>query len=206
MTAFWIAAGLLTALVLALLCRPLLRRRDAAGASRKALNAAIYRDQMAELERDLQGGSLSREDYAVARDELELYYQPLISVSRNCVTGMEALIRWHHPTHGLISPSRFIQLAEDAGMIHDISRWVLETGCAQLAVWLRQFPDLRLTTNLSSRDFDESDLADTVSRALSSNGLAAASLELEITENLLLEKWALGPQEKDMVIMQPQVF
>lgn len=71
MTAFWIAAGLLTALVLALLCRPLLRRRDAAGASRKALNAAIYRDQMAELERDLQGGSLSREDYAVARDELE---------------------------------------------------------------------------------------------------------------------------------------
>ena len=71
MTAFWIAAGLLTALVLALLCRPLLHRRDATGASRKALNAAIYRDQMAELERDLQSGVLSRDDYAVARDELE---------------------------------------------------------------------------------------------------------------------------------------
>ena len=71
MTAFWIAAGLLTALVLALLCRPLLHRREATGASRKALNAAIYRDQMAELERDLQSGVLSRDDYAVARDELE---------------------------------------------------------------------------------------------------------------------------------------
>ena len=124
---------------------------------------------------------------ALARGEFELHYQPLISLSRDRVTGMEALVRWRHPTHGLVAPSRFIHFAEEAGIIHEISRWVLETGCAQLALWRRQFPELRLTTNLSSRDFDHSDLADTVARTLSRNGLAPGNLELEITENLLLE-------------------
>ncbi len=139
---------------------------------------ASYRTRVS-LENDLRR--------AIAQHEFELHYQPLVSLSRDRITAVEALVRWRHPTHGLVAPSRFIHFAEETGVIHEISRWVLETGCAQLAVWLRQFPDLRLTTNLSSRDFDESDLADTVSRALSSNGLAAASLELEITENLLLE-------------------
>ena len=124
---------------------------------------------------------------ALARSEFELHYQPLISLSHDRVTGMEALVRWRHPTHGLVAPSGFIHFAEEAGLIHEISRWVLETGCAQLALWRRHFPDLRLTTNLSSRDFDHADLSDTVSRTLSRNGLAASSLEVEIAESLLLE-------------------
>jgi EAL domain-containing protein (putative c-di-GMP-specific phosphodiesterase class I) len=100
---------------------------------------------------------------------------------------MEALVRWRHPSHGLIAPSRFIQLAEEAGFIHEISKWVLETGCKQLAVWRRRHPTLRLSANLSSRDFDCSDLGDMVSLALSRNGLPADCLELEVTERLLLE-------------------
>jgi len=139
---------------------------------------ATYRARVS-LEKELR--------QALTRNELELHYQPLISLSCDSVTGMEALVRWRHPAHGLIAPSRFIQLAEEAGIIHEISKWVLETGCAQLAVWRRRHPGLRLSANLSSRDFDRSDLADTVSLTLSRNGLPADSLELEVSERLLLE-------------------
>ncbi len=139
---------------------------------------ATYRTRVS-LEKELR--------QALTRNELELHYQPLVSLSRDCITGMEALVRWRHPSHGLIAPSRFIQLAEEAGIIHEISKWVLETGCAQLAVWRRRYPDLRLSANLSSRDFDRTDLSDTVSLALSRNGLPADCLELEVTERLLLE-------------------
>ena len=139
---------------------------------------ASYRTRVS-LEKELR--------QAIARNEFELHYQPLISIAHDRIVGLEALVRWQHPSHGLVAPSRFIHFAEEAGIIHEISRWVLETGCAQLAAWRRQFPELRLTTNLSSRDFDQSDLADTVSRTLSRNGLAANSLELEIAESLLLE-------------------
>ncbi|KAB2966378.1 EAL domain-containing protein [Zoogloea sp.] len=124
---------------------------------------------------------------ALSRQELELHYQPLVSVSRNCITGMEALVRWRHPRHGLVSPSRFIHMAEDAGIIHEISRWVIETGCAQLASWRQDHPELRLSANLSARDFDHPELDLSISRALSRNGLSAGSLELEITERLLVE-------------------
>ncbi|MBN9696031.1 MAG: EAL domain-containing protein [Zoogloea sp.] len=124
---------------------------------------------------------------ALSRQELELHYQPLVSVSRNCITGMEALLRWRHPRHGLVAPARFIHLAEDAGIMHEISRWVIETGCAQLASWRQDHPDLRLSANLSARDFDHPELDLSISRALSCNGLPAGSLELEITERLLAE-------------------
>lgn len=124
---------------------------------------------------------------AIARNELELHYQPQISLSRNCVTGMEALLRWRHPTHGLVGPSRFIQLAEEAGIIHEISTWVLDTACAQLARWRLQYPALRLSANLSSLDFAHNDLGETVSRALSRNGLPADCLDLEVTESVLLD-------------------
>ncbi len=124
---------------------------------------------------------------ALSRQELELHYQPLVSLSRNCITGMEALLRWRHPRHGLVAPARFIHLAEDAGIMHEISRWVIETGCAQLASWRQDHPDLRLSANLSARDFDHPELDLSISRALSRNGLPAGSLELEITERLLAE-------------------
>lgn len=125
---------------------------------------------------------------ALSRKELELHYQPLISLSRGAITGMEALVRWRHPVHGVVAPSRFIQMAEEAGIIHEITRWVLDTACAQFSSWRRRYPNLRLSTNLSARDFDHSDLDDVVSRVLARYGLPADSLEVEITERLLLEQ------------------
>ncbi|MBN8284224.1 EAL domain-containing protein [Zoogloea sp.] len=125
---------------------------------------------------------------ALGRKELELHYQPLISLSRGAITGMEALVRWRHPVHGVVAPSRFIQMAEEAGIIHEITRWVLDTACAQFSSWRRRYPNLRLSTNLSARDFDHSDLDDVVSRVLARYGLPADSLEVEITERLLLEQ------------------
>lgn len=124
---------------------------------------------------------------ALARHELEVHYQPLISLSRNGIAGMEALVRWRHPVHGVVAPARFIQLAEEAGIIHDVTRWVLDAACAQLATWRARYPNLRLSTNLSARDFDHSNLLDTVSRTLERHNLPAHSLEFEITERLLLE-------------------
>ncbi|HMV17521.1 MAG TPA: EAL domain-containing protein [Zoogloea sp.] len=124
---------------------------------------------------------------AISNRELELFYQPRVSLSRNQVTGMEALIRWRHRNHGLVAPSRFLQLAEEVGIMPDISRWVLETACAQLSAWRRLYPELRLATNLSLRDFDRADLNDAIYKALAQHNLPPDSLELEITENLLLE-------------------
>lgn len=137
---------------------------------------ASYRSR-ASLEKELR--------HAVTHNELELHYQPLVSLSRDRISGMEALVRWRHPTHGLVAPARFIHSAEEAGIMHEISRWVLDTACAQIALWRRQFPELRLTTNLSPRDFEHADLADTVQRALTRHGLPPASLELEVSESLL---------------------
>lgn len=149
-----------------------------------------FRERLA-LEKELR--------QAIARSELALDYQPLISLSRNCVTGVEALLRWHHPTRGLIAPAYFIQLAEDAGFIHEISRWVLDTACAQVSTWRRRYPELRLVANLSPRDFDRADLGEHISRTLSRNGLPAACLEVEIHENLLLEdSERIAPLVKDL--------
>lgn len=124
---------------------------------------------------------------ALSRQELELHYQPVVSLSSNRITGMEALVRWRHPRHGLMPPARFIHMAEDAGILHELSRWVIDTGCAQLASWHQDHPDLRLSTNLFVRDFDHPELDLSISRALSRNGLPAGSLELEITERALAE-------------------
>lgn len=139
---------------------------------------ATYRARVS-LEKELR--------LALGRNELELHYQPLVSLSRSAITGMEALVRWRHPVHGVVAPSRFIQMAEEAGIIHEITRWVLNTACAQISSWRRRYPNLRLSTNLSARDFDHSDLDDVVSRALARYSLPADSLEVEITERLLLE-------------------
>ncbi|MBL8458792.1 MAG: EAL domain-containing protein [Zoogloea sp.] len=139
---------------------------------------ATYRARVS-LEKELR--------QALGRNELELHYQPLVSLSRSAITGMEALVRWRHPVHGVVAPSRFIQMAEEAGIIHEITRWVLDTACAQFSSWRRRYPNLRLSTNLSARDFDHSDLDDVISRVLARYSLPADSLEVEITERLLLE-------------------
>jgi len=118
--------------------------------------------------------------------ELELRYQPQVSLSRRQLVGMEALVRWRHPVHGLLEPARFIGVAEEAGLITRISDWVLDEACAQLARWRADFGDLRMAVNLSPRDFEKGDVVERVTAALERHRLPAPALDVEITENLMM--------------------
>jgi diguanylate cyclase (GGDEF)-like protein len=121
---------------------------------------------------------------ALARNELELFYQPLMNAENGRATGFEALLRWQHPERGMISPAVFIPLAEEIGLIKPIGAWVLRRACADAALW----PDgVKVAVNLSPAQFRDSSLPGIVSAALEASGLAAERLELEITESLLLQ-------------------
>jgi diguanylate cyclase (GGDEF)-like protein/PAS domain S-box-containing protein len=124
---------------------------------------------------------------ALLQDEFELYYQPQIELGSGAVVGLEALIRWRHPSLGLVYPDRFIQLAEETGLIVPIGAWVLRTACRQSRDWqLAGYGLLRIAVNLSARQFAEPDLVREISRVLEETGLAAGSLEIEITESLVM--------------------
>lgn len=121
---------------------------------------------------------------AMERNELELYYQPVVSLHDDKVVGFEALARWNHRIKGFIPPSAFIPIAEDTGMMTGLGEWALTEACSKIA----QLPgDLCLAVNLSPVQFSAPDLVDVVQRALIMSGLAPQRLELEITESLLLE-------------------
>jgi diguanylate cyclase (GGDEF)-like protein/PAS domain S-box-containing protein len=135
-----------------------------------------------ELENDLRG--------ALQRDEFELHYQPIVSLRTGEVQAVEALLRWHHPTRGLIPPHRFVRLAEQARLIVPIGRWVLRHACTQARAWQQRFPRhaaLALTVNLSARQLREDGLIADVTEALEESGLDSRSLVLEITESLVVE-------------------
>ena len=121
---------------------------------------------------------------AVERDELVLHYQPLVSLGSGDVAGYEALLRWNRPGHGLVPPGTFIGIAEETRMIVPIGEWVLRQACRQLQEWQKGGrPDLRISVNLSPRQFQQNDLCETVVRALEESGIAPRHLELEITES-----------------------
>lgn len=124
---------------------------------------------------------------AIVNSEFELYYQPKISVINFKVVGMEALIRWHHPLHGLMNPRTFIDLAEEVGLIGDITDWVLAEACRQLSRWRAMgLDDLRISINVSPQEFQRSDMVERVSSQIGKHNLPNDSLEIEITENILL--------------------
>ena len=124
---------------------------------------------------------------ALGRSELVLFFQPQADVGTGQVVGFEALLRWSHPTQGLIELSSFIQLAEETGLICDIGRWVLATACAEAAGWP---DDLRLGVNLSPVQLLRGDLPLLVAEALARTGLPPDRLELEITGGVLLHDTA----------------
>lgn len=139
---------------------------------------ACYHERI-ELENDLC--------HAIVNSEFELYYQPKISVIDFRIVGMEALIRWHHPLHGLMNPRTFIDLAEEVGLIGDITDWVLAEACSQLAKWHAMgLDDLRMSINVSPQEFQRSDMVERVSSQVNKHRLPVDSLEIEITENILL--------------------
>lgn len=126
---------------------------------------------------------------ALERHELELYYQPKVVTATQQVNGVEALIRWHHPERGLVSPGEFIPLAERNGLISPIGEWVLETACRQNKAWQDQgYPPIRMSVNLSLGQFLNRNLVSTVARILNETGLKAEYLELEITESLAINE------------------
>jgi predicted signal transduction protein with EAL and GGDEF domain len=138
--------------------------------------------QRLELETDLRS--------AVARGELAVYYQPIVSLEHMRVMGFEALMRWFHPARGLIGPDDFIPLAEESGTIGGLTWWIMREACRQTRLWQELDPtlaDLSVSVNVSSRLFSEPDFATRTATILRDTGLAAPALHLEITENALLE-------------------
>jgi diguanylate cyclase (GGDEF)-like protein/PAS domain S-box-containing protein len=126
---------------------------------------------------------------AADRDELVLHYQPIVDLMSGRITRLEALVRWDHPTRGLIGPLEFIPLAEEQGLIGPIGRWVLLEACRQARRWQDQFPDapaLAVHVNLSGRQLQEPSLVEEVVEALEATGLLARLLTLEITETVLM--------------------
>jgi diguanylate cyclase (GGDEF)-like protein len=125
---------------------------------------------------------------ALERSEFEVYYQPVLDITTRKITGMEALLRWHHPELGLVQPAEFIPLAENTGMIVPIGEWVLHTACAQSKSWQDAgFAPLCLAVNLSARQFQQQNLADVVVRILQETGLNPHDLELELTESSIMK-------------------
>lgn len=125
---------------------------------------------------------------AVGRKEFELHYQPQVDISSGMIVGFEALVRWNHPELGLISPSKFIPIAEKTGLILPIGEWVLENACRQMKQWHDLgFQRVPVAVNLSVRQFMDYDLLGMVSRVLRDTGLDPCYLELEITESILME-------------------
>ena len=122
---------------------------------------------------------------AIDRQEFLVYYQPIISLFTNQITGIEALIRWQHPQQGLLDPSHFIELAEETGLIVPIGEWLLRTACTQVKKWhVNGFPQLRLAVNISLRQFQQYNLLTLITMVLEKTQFPAESLELEITEDI----------------------
>jgi diguanylate cyclase (GGDEF)-like protein/PAS domain S-box-containing protein len=125
---------------------------------------------------------------ALSQDEFELYYQPQVDLETGWVVGVEALIRWRHPSLGMVRPDRFINLAEETGLIVPIGAWVLRTACQQNQDWQDAgYGPLRIGVNLSARQFAEPGLVPEIASVLDETGMAATSLEIEITESLVME-------------------
>ncbi|MBX3727802.1 MAG: EAL domain-containing protein [Candidatus Sumerlaeia bacterium] len=127
---------------------------------------------------------------AVERNELLIHYQPFVSLAECRLTGFEALVRWMHPEQGLLSPTEFIPLAEETGLIIPIGYWVLENACRQMALWTAHYPataGISLSVNLASPQLCRPDFADRLSGILDATGLEARRLKLEITERTIME-------------------
>ncbi len=135
---------------------------------------------------------------ALERAELRVHYQPIVNLDTEAVVGFEALVRWQHPTRGLVPPMAFIPMAEETGLIVPLGRWVLETACRQAALWRRSRPATPdaaapfVSVNLSARQFAAADLVEDVTAILAETGLEPGALELEITESVVMDQSETG--------------
>lgn len=168
----------------------LLKNADLAMYQAKELGSASFRFydpamNIKILERLLTESALQR---ALEKNEFTIYYQPRVCTIRKAIIGVEALVRWEHPEKGLIAPADFIPLAEEIGMIGNIGEWVLRTACLQNAAWQQAgLPHIKVSVNLAAQQLRSSCIEKTVASALTTSGLLAQYLELEITETGLMQ-------------------
>ncbi len=126
--------------------------------------------------------------YALERDEFELHYQPVVCATDARAVGAEALIRWNHPTRGMIRPDLFIPVAESSGLISDIGLWVMDAACRQVTAWNEAgATDLAVAINLSARQFHDPELIHHVRRAIDDHRIGAHQLEIELTESSMMD-------------------
>jgi diguanylate cyclase (GGDEF)-like protein len=164
----------------------LLKNADLALYRAKSDGRGLYRFFEPEMDARMQARRALEIDLrkAIANNEFELFYQPLVDMRTERVTGFEALIRWHHPERGMIPPLDFIGIAEETGLIGPIGDWVLRRACAEAATWPS---DVKIAVNLSPLQFKNKGLLRSVVSALAASGLSPNRLELEITESVLLQ-------------------
>ena len=151
----------------------------------KGEGRGIYRFFEAGMDADMQARCKLQFDLrkALSNGEFELYYQPVVNLEHNAICGLEALLRWHHPERGIVSPAVFIPMAEETGLIVAIGEWALRQACADAVTWPRH---IKVAVNLSPAQFKCRNLVHVVFAALAASGLPASRLELEITESVLL--------------------
>ena len=164
----------------------LLKAADIALYEAKNTGRGTYNFYKQEMNARMQARGVLEQDLhsALANGELELFYQPVVSLQTNEIVSCEALLRWHHPKRGLISPSEFIPVAEEMGLIIPIGEWVLRTACAEAATW----PDhIQVAVNVSSIQLANKNLVKVVIGAIASAGIKPNRLELELTESILIK-------------------
>ena len=169
----------------------LLRAADTAMYDAKANGRGVYRFFTPELNEaaQLRHMLVNEVRHARERGELLLHYQPQLSLTSNEISGVEALLRWQHPEHGVISPALFIPLLEEMCMMPEVGEWVLRTACRQNADWQAQgLPPMRMAVNLSAQQFYRGNIVEAVTAALDESGLEPKWLELELTESLTLDE------------------
>ncbi len=154
------------------------------GARYEVFNTSMHESTVArlQLETDLRR--------AIERMEFLIYYQPIVSLVTGRVTGFEALVRWQHPQRGLLSPAKFILVAEETGLLSLIDQWVMREACRQTQQWSEQMPKdlpLSINVNLANKQFTQPNLIEQISQILLETSLDASRLKLEITENVIME-------------------
>jgi EAL domain-containing protein (putative c-di-GMP-specific phosphodiesterase class I) len=164
-----------------------LRRADVAMyvAKRSGGGHAVYAPEQESqtLRRSGLAGELRR---SIPQGELELHYQPQVTLATGAINSVEALVRWNHPREGVLPPDRFIPMAEEMGIIHPLTAWVLDTALAQLCKWLAAGLDVSVSVNVSPRTIEDHSLEEIVGRALVTSQAEARRLTLEITEGVAM--------------------
>jgi predicted signal transduction protein with EAL and GGDEF domain/PAS domain-containing protein len=169
--------------------RTLMKNADIAMYRAKEAGKNGYQFYSAQMNRHSQAQLALESDlrYAMQRGELRLHYQAKFDLALGRITGTEALVRWQHPSLGLLGPAHFIPIAEETGLVVPLGKWVLEQACAQNCAWQRRgLPALRVAVNLSAQQFAHEDLTGEIAACLQRAGMPAELLELEITESTVM--------------------